>query len=56
MVPDHRLAEFTAETLRQGCDRARPAHLRIDDLLLAQACIERLIVLAWPRSDGYRPM
>ena len=52
MVPDHRLAEFAAETLRQGCDAARPLRRQIDDLLLALACIERLIVLAWARDDA----
>ena len=51
MVPDHRLAEFATETLRQGCDATRPLRRQIDDLLLALACIERLIVLAWTRDD-----
>lgn len=51
LVPDHRLADFAAETLRQGCDGTRPMRRQIDDLLLALACIERLIVLAWTSDD-----
>ena len=56
MVPDHRLAEFAADTLRQGCDATRPLRRQIDDLLLALACIERLIVLAWTRDDDVGQM
>ena len=55
MVPDHRLAEFTSQTLQQGCDATRPVRLQIEDLLLALACIEQLLVLAWTRSDGKGP-
>ena len=55
MVPEHRLAEFTAQTLQQGCDAARPVRLQIEDLLLALACIERLIVLASVHGDGAKP-
>lgn len=51
LIPEGRLADFTVESLRIGCSPERTPRQQLEDLLLAQECIEHLIVRAMRAAE-----